>query len=79
MLAVQLCQRPDDPANGRVDGRDNDDQDQFKPGQKVWFKCDPHYTLVGDKDFVCQKDGSWKPQPFPRCVGKLTFLLGTNF
>ena len=64
---VQDCERPDDPVNGEVIGL-NKNQDLFNPGKKVWFKCDEGFYLVGKKDFVCQKDGNWNPQPFPSCV-----------
>ena len=46
----------------------NGNQDLFDSDQKVWFRCDRGFKLDGQKDFECQDDGSWKPQPFPRCV-----------
>ena len=61
------CRRPNDPRNGEVESK-NGNQDSFDPDQKVWFKCDRGFKLDGHKDFECQDDGSWEPQPFPRCV-----------
>ena len=61
------CRRPNDPRNGEVVSK-NGNQDLFDPDQKVWFRCDRGFKLDGHKDFECQDDGSWKPQPFPRCV-----------
>ena len=67
LFAEQKCERPVDPANGNVISRARN-QKLFNPGEKVWFKCDDGFDLVGAKDFVCQRDGNWRPQPFPRCV-----------
>ena len=66
---VQTCQRPRNPTNGDVISR-NKFQNIFKPGEKIWFKCDGGFDLIGNKDFICREDGNWKPQPFPRCVQK---------
>ena len=68
MLGRQ-CRRPNDPRNGEVVSKSNN-QDLFDPHQKVWFRCDRGFKLDGHKDFVCQDDGSWEPQPFPRCVSE---------
>ena len=67
VVVVQQCRRPADPQNGDVVSR-NKNQVLFKAGEKVWFKCDNGFNLVGAKDFVCQRNGNWLPQPFPRCV-----------
>ena len=64
---LRTCPRPEDPDNGRVVGSDDD---QFKPGQKIWFQCNRGYTLVGTKDFRCQDTGLWHPREFPVCVGE---------
>ena len=64
---VRQCRRPRDPRNGDVVSKNNN-QKLFDAGQKVWFKCDRGFKLDGKKDFVCQNDGSWEPQPFPKCV-----------
>ena len=76
---VRQCKRPNDPANGNVVSKTNNQQ-LFDAGQKVWFNCDRGFKLDGKKDFVCQKDGSWEPQPFPRCVpdGELFVILLQN-
>ena len=61
------CRRPENPAYGSVLSQ-NLNQNLFNPGEKVWFKCDYGYDLDGKKYVVCQKNGNWQPQPFPRCV-----------
>ena len=64
---VRNCRRPDEPNNGDIiPPRVH----EFKPGQKIWFKCDSSYSLVGTKDFLCQDDGTWHPDEFPTCVVK---------
>ena len=47
----------------------------FSPGEKIWFKCDNGFNLIGAKDFTCQRNGNWQPQPFSRCVGRGEFDL----
>ena len=65
-LAFQ-CERPFAPANGEVLSKNNN-QELFDDGEKVWFKCNQGFDLNGTKEFFCQRDGNWKPQPFPVCV-----------
>ena len=72
MCLAKKCKRPDDPANGDVISRKKN-QKSFNRREKVWFKCDKGFDLVGKKDFVCQKNGNWKPQPFPKCTLKSEF------
>ena len=67
LCLVKNCERPNDPANGEVISRIRNQQ-VFNPGEKVWFKCDEGFDLVGAKDFVCQRSSDWKSQPFPKCV-----------
>ena len=68
-LAPKQCRRPEDPNNGYIHPRG---VDFFKPGKKIWFRCNKPYTLVGNaKDFKCQKDGQWNPKGFPTCQGKV--------
>ena len=70
--AVEKCERPDDPINGNVVSRKKN-QEVFGVDEKVWFKCDKGFDLVGKKNFVCRKNGNWKPQPFPKCARKSKF------
>ena len=60
------CRRPDEPKNGYIHPRR---EKYFKPGEKLWFKCDRGYSIRGEpKDLKCQKDGSWLPRGFPTCT-----------
>ena len=77
LFAVQQCRRPADPQNGDVVSRGKN-QVLFKTGEKVWFKCDNGFVLQGAKDFVCQRNGNWLPQPFPKCVRRGEFQLMMN-
>ena len=63
----QNCRRPGKPAYGSVLSK-NWNQILFNSGEKVWFRCDDGYYLDGRKYVVCQENGNWQPQPFPRCV-----------
>ena len=74
MTLEATCERPNCPENGEVISK-NENQKVFNPGEKVWFKCIGCFQLAGNKDFVCQKDGNWKPQPFPKCVRQGNVIL----
>ena len=68
MVLAHTCNRPDDPTNGNVLSLPDHNQLLFNPNDEIWFKCDDGFVLDGIEGFFCQSDGSWTPQPFPKCV-----------
>ena len=77
LAVIQKCERPVSPKNGDVVSRRRN-QELFNVGEKIWFKCDEGFDLVGKKDFACQGDESWKPRSFPSCVSKSRLCLITQ-
>ena len=65
--AAQQCDRPQEPENGNIEPRG---VDVFDAGQSIRFTCDPQYSLIGERNFECQRNGEFDSDEFPICVGK---------
>ena len=70
---VQTCQRPRNPANGDVINR-NKFQNIFKPGEKIWFKCDGGFDLIGIKALFAEKMEIGNLNHFPDAFKKVSYV-----
>lgn len=62
-LSAVTCRLPRHPVGGSI----KTIREPVKPGDEIWFLCNPGYTLVGTKDFVCQNNGKFDSDDFPTC------------
>lgn len=62
-----ICKRVTCSPRPRINnGRFEDIQDVYVPGDMVKFFCDRNFFLVGEKKITCQNNGRWS-DPFPAC------------
>lgn len=63
-IAAPACEEPPDIDFG---GIVSDDKLEYREGDKVQYKCNPGYSLMGTEWITCSRK-TWKPAP--QCLGK---------
>ncbi|XP_054836402.1 complement receptor type 1 [Eublepharis macularius] len=74
-VKVKQCQRPPNIQHG---SHSNLESAVFANGMFVRYKCDPGYTLIGEKTIYCTTSGTWSP-PAPHCAGSCGPPPNLNF
>jgi len=59
------------------DGRFEEVQNVYVPGDMVKFFCNRNFRLIGQMKLTCLNSGKWN-YPFPTCEGKEQELVETK-
>ena len=67
-ISGKECPALESTGNGTITGNGN------QPGDKVTFKCDDGYSIVGENVLTCQENGAWSSGK-PTCQEGIHFYI----